>query len=96
MDRLAAGAVPGSLHSVGQAFSQDETIALGAVVEFAGPDVAPGPIEVNMQGSWHRQLSQETGNAGKIRIGLSRAVIALRVSSVVTEDGDWLFLLPEA
>ena len=73
-----------------------EPVFRRAVIVFAGADVAASAIEMHVQRRWDGQLTEKTRDAGKVRIGNSGAVVALRMSGKVTQNRHRPLAVPEA
>jgi len=82
-DRVARSSLPGAAHAVGQPFGEHQTVLRRAVIVFARANVATGAVEMDVQRRRDSQLSKETCESRKVRIGNSGAVVTLRMRGKV-------------
>ena len=87
--------LPCAVDAILDAAGEDEAVGRGAVVVFSGADVAAGAIEMDVHGPWGGELAVKAGEAGEIGVGNAGAVVALRMSGVVGEDGQGFVVVPE-
>ena len=94
--RFAPGRFPGPTHTISQAFSEDPAVGWRSVVVLPSPDVATGPVEVNVQHLRHGDLAQKASDSRKIRIGDACAIITLGMRGIVAQDRHRTFVIPKA
>src|SRR5262245_57994426 len=95
-DGLAPGVLPRAAHAVGEAFGEGDPVCGRAIVVFTGPNVSTGAIEMDVQRRRHSQLSKETRDTWKIRIGNAGAIVTLGMCRIITQHGYSPLAIPEA
>ena len=95
-DGLALHALPCAFHAIGKTTREDGAVGGVAVVVLAGPEVAAGAVEVDVEGARKGLVAEEAGDAREVRVGDAGAVIALGMGGVVGEDGHGLVMAPQA